>query len=110
MKDVLRSTSKDTKRVIAACDDPIILDLRKERDEGMVSFYKTDYKWYPSLLNKGETIIVLGNKKKAIHKIQLVVSLADKFEREIVVVCDDTKHYEVVEGMIRDERKRRSSI
>ena len=110
MKRTLRSTSKDFKKVIAACEDPIILDLRKEKDEGLHAFYQTDYKWYPSLLNRGETIVILGNKEKASHKIQLIVGLADKFEREVVVVSDDTKHYEVIEGMIHAERKRRSSL
>lgn len=110
MKRVFRSTSTNFKSVVADCEDPVILDLRKVKDEGLDAFYKTDYKWYPSLLNKGETRVILNNKDKATKKIQLVVGLADKFEREIVVVCDDTKHYELVEGMIRDERKRRSSL
>lgn len=110
MKKLLRSTSKDFAALLKSCEDPIILDLRKVRDERLNEFYKTDYKWYPSLLNKGETIVVLANKEKAKQKVQSIVNLAGKFEREIVVICDDTKHYEVVEGMIRDGYKRRSSL
>ena len=93
---ITESTSR-----ISMLDDPLIVDITPERDEKMHSIFgRKDYVHLYELINKGKTVVIFRSKIKGKWRINKLVERAKEFDREFVILYNDSAHLSIVRSLL----------
>ncbi len=86
---------------ISALDDPLVVDITPEKDEKLHGFLgRNNYFHVWELANKGKTVIIFRSKIKGTWRIGKLVERAQEFDRELVLLYNDSDHLSIVRSVL----------
>lgn len=102
---VVQAEYVDLEKKLESCEDPLILDIRNERDMRLSQHWGKDYVHVRNLANRGITEVILRNEIRGIRQYDEALKKCMAFERELVMLYDDKRHMKYVTGAINERSK-----
>lgn len=101
---------EDLNQSCSKAHDPLIIDVRGKRDEVLKEYFARDYVFVGELSNKSSNIVIYRAESSGRMRLLKQINRAKKFDREVVILYKDKRHYDKLRSDVNDWIEKYSSI